>query len=203
MIGSYVHKLTKVTIINAQQYHIVCEEEHYGDFTNTLAVKEFIKKHNNDDNCFFICKVYVLNPTELYQCPTCLYIEVYNHDGELYESNNTFMFNPHPNNIESNERMKFIGRNGKTLLKKNGLCWFYNEYDKRIEKCIIVERPITLSEYSKASKQIKESIEWYDDSYMVKPFDDNGNMTTHTHILTCFMFSNEYIEQFLNNLIWK
>ena len=199
MLGSYLHNVSKVSIVSKQQYHIVCEETKYGNFTTQLSLKDFIQKNNKDTNCFFINKVYVLNPTDVFQCSSYLYIEVYDHNGELYVANDTFIFNPHPNNLESYQRMEFSGRDYNRNFQKDKECWFYNEYDKYLQQCVIIERPITHSEYKKLSHKMKTSIEWYDDSYMIKPFDVNGNMCSHSHILSCFMFSNNYINKLLNN----
>ena len=68
---------------------------------------------------------------------------------------------------------------------KNSTVWMYDIYDNVLVKCIVEKRPYNIDEAIN-----NNSLEWYDDSYLLYPV---NNKTNHMHSLSCYVLSNTYV----------
>ena len=72
---------------------------------------------------------------------------------------------------------------------KNSTVWMYDIYDNVLIKCIVEKIPYNIDEAIN-----NNSLEWYDDSYLLYPV---NNKTNHTHSLSCYVLSNKYVMKIL------
>lgn len=191
---AHIYQLTKVIIYSEDKTEnkIYCSSVPFGYFENTILAEEFIRKHNKAKNCFFILKSYIFNPLHNSQCIDFITERTYNYKGDLLCDCPTHHFIINKKNLFGQTDVIFKGRNNNKF-KKEDIAWFYNSYEKTLEKCQIKEIPWTPDQVKK-HKEI--SLEWYDDSYLVYPVEDNKN---HQHIISCYMFTDDFIESCVSN----
>ena len=189
MISEAIYQLTKVIISPEHVFEnkIYCTSWESGYFENTILAEEFIRRHNDTKNCFFILKSYIFNPVHNSQCGDFITERVYDHKGDILCDCPTHHFIINKKNLLGQTDVVFKGRDDNRF-KKGDIAWFYNSYEEALEKCVIGEIPWTTEKV----KEHKDTLlEWYDDSYLIYPVTDNKN---HQHIISCYMFTDDFIK---------
>lgn len=194
MLNKLIYRLTKILVHDyADDSHknvIECSRMPFGYFDNKLSVEKFMRKHNHDTNCFFILQSYVLNPTHGGQGEDYINEASYDSAGNMICECKTHHFIVNYKELNAEEMTIFRGRS-TDMYRKNSIVWMYDAYDNALIKCIVGERPYNIDEAAK-----NNSLEWYDDSYLLYPMNDERN---HTHALSCYVLSNEYVMNMLNH----
>lgn len=196
MLNKLIYRLTKILVHdyvdNTHKNVIECSKVPFGYFDSIMSVEKFMKKHNHDTNCFFILKSYILNPIHGGQAEDNLNEATYDNAGNLICECKTHHFIVNYKELHAEETTIFRGRN-TDMFPKNSIVWMYDVYDNVLVKCTVGERPYNIDEAAK-----NNSLEWYDDSYLLYPTNDEKN---HTHSLSCYVLSNEYVtKMFIKNL---
>ena len=193
MLNKLIYRLTKILVHdyvdNTHKNVIKCSKVPFGYFDNKFSAEEFIRKHNHDTNCFFILKSYVLNPIHSGQSEDNLNEATYDNTGNLICECKTHHFIVNYKELHGEEMTIFRGRN-TDMYCKNSTVWMYDIYDNVLVKCIVGERPYNIDEAAN-----NNSLEWYDDSYLLYSMNDKTN---HMHSLSCYVLSNEYVMNILN-----
>ena len=188
--------MTKIIVddfYNNSHNKIYCWEEPSGYFESEIEAISFIKKHNKENNSFFLLRAWIFNPSHRGQCNDYLYEECYNADGDLICKNPTYHFIVNFNELNGDKYIYFTGRDD-VRLNKNDLAWFYDIRAHKLCKCKIGEIPWN----TKKCKEFDQNLDWYDDSYLIYPLPiPEDNSDNHQHILSCYMFTDEYIQKLL------
>jgi len=180
-----VYKLIKVILDeddlelyrNNNANKIQCVEQHYGLFSSRLDAQNFITKNNIDKNCFFILYSWILNPTGENQINSWVTVYTYDYSGMLICGNITHRFVVNEHDFNKENKIRFNGRSDDTIIAhKNDKVLCYDEYSQQLFVAKVINIPI---------KNEQCDMEWYDDSYIVKPL---YSRTNHIHILSCFTF---------------
>ena len=196
MLNKLIYRLTKILVhdyVDGTCKNVIeCSKVPFGYFDSKMSVEKFMRKHNHDTNCFFILKSYILNPVHSGQAEDNLNEASYDNEGNLICECKTHHFIVQYNELHGEKPTIFRGRS-TDMYPKNSTVWMYDVYDNVLIKCTVGERPYNIDEAAK-----NNSLEWYDDSYLLYPVNDETN---HTHSLSCYVLSNEYVmTMFINNL---
>ena len=193
MLNKLIYKLSKVYVYDyvekSRNLKIECKETRYGYFDSIIAVESFIRKHNHDDNCFFITRTYIFNPTHGGQTESYLTERTYDSKCNILCDCPTHHFVVNFNEMFGNEHTRFTGRNNP-IFKKGDTAWFYDEIDEILYKCKIGEIP-----FNEEQAKNYDCLEWYDDSYLVYPMPHKENIDNHQHIVSCMMFTDDFVKE--------
>ena len=198
MLNKLIYELTKVYVYDyaekSRKFKIDCSSRPSGFFDSVISVEEFIRKHNHDNNCFFICRSYVFNPKHSGQTEDFLTQRTYDNTGNILCDCPTYHFVVNYNEMFGDKYGKFVGRD-KCILNKGDRGWYYDEISEQLCKCEIGEIPF---DTKKASEY--DCLDWYDDSYLVYPMPKPQNLDNHQHIISCFIFTDEFINAMINDV---
>lgn len=190
MLSELVYELTRVDLDKykhrSRKNIIECSERRFGFFRSQMKAEEFIRKHNKNKNCFFILRTYVIEPTHEGQTNDYVWEATYDDSGNLICKNATHHFKVNYHDLDSMNEIIFKGQD-HILHKKNDTCWFYDEYNNVLRKCVITETP-----FDKDKCRHYEGLDWFDDSYLVHRIPHN-DVHDHDHPLSCYVFSDMYI----------
>ena len=194
MINKMIYELTQIEVYDyvegSYKTQIQCHSMLAGYFMSQLNAEDFIKKHNDENNCFFILRTYVLNPKHLGQTREFIFEITYDHNGEILCKCDTHHFVVNYHELDTNESTKFKGRS-KPILKAGDIGWYYDDYNNILQKCIVSKPPI-----NKRDAKKYEWLDWYDDSYLIYPLIINYG-DNHQHIISCYMFTKNMIKKLL------
>lgn len=192
----FIYKLTRVTVDNVEVIDgYSCANTHEDDsgyFLSELAIEEFILKHCEDNPGFYIVEAYVYNPTHLYQCSSSVFEYTLDRRGDLICSNDTLNFCPQSTELMADDLIHFKGRDD-IKIKKGEIAWFYNGKDK-ILPCEIGEIPFTTEEAKRY-----ESLDSYDDSFLIYPLPKPDGQDNHDHILSYYVFTEKTFKTIISD----
>ena len=193
MISNVIYELKKVFVYDyVDDNTIECHCIKSGYFSSHLEAEAFIRKHNHDKNCFFFARTYVFNPTHAGQTEDFITERTYDCNGNVICICPTHHLVVNYNELFSDEAARFKGRDD-VKFRKNGIAWFYNEYEDKLCKCRIGEVPFTTNKAAKF-----DCLDWYDDSFLVYSLPET-DIDNHQHIITCYMFGCKQVKDMMNN----
>lgn len=189
MLNKLIYELTKVRVYDyVDENEIRCRSIRFGYFDTVIAAEDFIRKHNHDENCFFIMRTFVFNPSHYGQTSDYLTERTYDAHAEMLCDCKTHHFVVNFNELYGRQATVFTGRDD-CVLHKRDVAWFYDGHDDVLRRCEICETPFD-------TEQAKnyDCLEYRDDSYIVYPLPipDEDN---HQHIISCYVFTVEQVKK--------